>query len=449
MYPDTDDGVKPQTAIPSHHPSRLFPVPRLATIAAIAIVAFLVYAFLSRRTMQFYASAVFSFYAMTHSMWISVVMLGIFQTLLLIPFRVVNLLKSANVKEFTDKIKETEVKQRQYLLKQSVKRGRRVALYYMVNFFVQLTSYMSIGRLFLTDFYSKPLDPWLLYDFVPYPDYPIQDRWFKIPYPWFAQTADLGTHWVWVVWGVIVALQAVLLLWRGLVAPRLKKTEPAAEEPGVLKTVRGAVSYFAGSTVLFLVLSYILIRNFPTDWSLRIFSGDVAYPNPRFNLVTAIVTFITIIWINLPKIAKKSQLAREAGIEPAVVRITERELFRGKVLDASFVGAGAYFVTNQIPCAFELSVFTLEVISLLSPLTLDQMILGTVKVKPVNQLPVAGNQQAGAQSVGEEKVEGQNPGKDDGRVTDYKRELKGELVINGRQSEGDERREAEKHAAAE
>jgi hypothetical protein len=424
MYPDTDDGVRPSTAIPTHHPSRLFPVPRLATLAAAAIVIFLLYAFFSGLTLQFYASAVFTFYALTHSMWISVVILGVFQTLLMVPFRIINLLKSAHIKEFSDKVKEVAVAGDQYLLKKSVRGGRRVALYYVVNFFVQITSYVSIGRLFLTDFYSQPLKPQLLYDFVPYPQYPIRDRWFKIPYLWFADTRDLGGQWVWIAWGIILSIAALLFVWRGLVAPRLKKAEPTIEEPGLLKTIRGAASYFAGSTVLFLVLAYIIVRNFPTDWSMRIFTGDVAYPNRQFNLITALVTFGTLVWINLPKIAKKSELARAAGIEPSVVRATERELLRSKLIDASFMGAGAYFITNQIPCAFELSVFTLELISLFSPLTLDRVILQSVKLR-----------------TGEEKVESQQPSEAGGGEAKHPPELKGELSIHAEEANGDKGRE--------
>ena len=36
--------------------------------------------------------------------------------------------------------------------------------------------------MFLIDFYNTKLDPKMLYSFVPYPTYPIQDRIFRIPY---------------------------------------------------------------------------------------------------------------------------------------------------------------------------------------------------------------------------------------------------------------------------
>jgi hypothetical protein len=216
MYSEPDDQSS-QTAIPTYNPSRLFPVPRLSTIIAIGIVVFLAYAFVSGLTKQFYASFVFLFYALTGQMWVSVVLLGVFQTLLLIPFRVINLLKSANLEEFRETINKMDAEREQsYFLKKSVKRGQRVALYYFVNFFVQTTSYISIGRLFLTDFYNERLKPELLYSFVPYPDYPIEGRMFKIPYVWFGETTDLGMRWVWIAWGVILGLQGVFFVIRSI-----------------------------------------------------------------------------------------------------------------------------------------------------------------------------------------------------------------------------------------
>jgi hypothetical protein len=42
--------------------------------------------------------------------------------------------------------------------------------------------------------------------------------------------------------------------------------------------------------------------------------------------------------------------------------------------NALILGAGAFFITNQIPCAFELSVVTYEVIYLISPYTFDRFL---------------------------------------------------------------------------
>lgn len=383
MYSESDDQSS-QTAIPKFHPSRLFPVPRLTTLIAIGIVVLLIYAFASGLTKQFYASFVFLFYSITGQMWISVVMLGIFQTLLLIPFRVINLLKSANIQEFRETVNTMAAEQEQsYFLKKSVKRGQRVALYYFVNFFVQTTSYISIGRLFLTDFYNQRLDPHLLYSFVPYPDYPIEGRMFKIPYVWFSETTDLGMKWVWIAWGVILGMQGLFLLMRSFMKKR--KAQPlfgTALSPQ-LATVKSLLGYATGSAILMMVLAWFLVRAFPVGWELRLFSGDVAEVNVRFNMITSIIAFFLIIWVSLPKMAKKTDLARAAGIEEAIIRRTEKVMLSDTLKAATLVGAGTFFITNQIPSAFELSIFTLETISLFSPLTLDRVILASVKPKEV------------------------------------------------------------------
>jgi hypothetical protein len=347
---------------------------------AIGVILFLFYAFFAGLTIQFYASFVFLFYSLTNSMWISVVMLGAFQTLLLIPFRIVNLLKSANIKEFKQTLEKMEIeKQEEYFLKRKVEKGEKLVLYYMVNFYVQLISYISIGRLFLTDFYNTKLDPWLLYDFVPYPDYPIQDRWFKIPYAWFHNTTDLGSKaalWVWLGLAVIQIIIFVIIYFRrkNRVAALVNK----GDESPRAKLIRTMRRFSTGYLVLGLVLSWYLVRNFPIDWRFHIFTGDVSIPNRTLNTVTAIMTFFTLVWVSMPKISKKIELARAAGFDQKVIERTEKELFKQTFLFAILVGLGAFYVTNLIPSAFELSIFTLELIALLSPLTLDRLILRSV-----------------------------------------------------------------------
>jgi hypothetical protein len=243
---------------------------------------------------------------------------------------------------------------------------------------VQLISYTSIGRLFLNDFYNKPLERWLLYDFVPYPDYPIRDRFFKIPYLWFNDTVDLGMRWVWITWAVILGIAAVTYIARSYLKHKKAPIVPDLETPQgkMLETVR---KYTSGRVVVFVFLAWLLIRHFPVGWELRIFSGDVSIPNRKFNTITAIATFLTLVWVNVPKINKKAELARKAGMSEEVVKQTQKDMFKDTFKVSAFVGLGAFFITNQIPSAFELSVFTLEIISLFSPLTLDRIILASRK----------------------------------------------------------------------
>jgi len=65
---------------------------------------------------------------------------------------------------------------------------------------------------------------------------------------------------------------------------------------------------------------------------------------------------------------------------------TEAEMFKNSLFNSALIGLAAFYITNQIPSAFELSIFTLEIISLISPLTLDKLILNS-KIKPVEKIP--------------------------------------------------------------
>lgn len=345
-------------------------IPPIRTIITGAILVLLVWLFFTKKTMQFYASIVFFFYSLTHSMWISVVLLGVTQTLLMIPFRIINITKNKHIKDFEGAISEEKDERAQtFLLKKSTRTGNKIILYYLVNFMVELTSYVSIGRLFLTDFYTKKLDPSLLYSFVKYPSYPIQDVWFKIPYPKFLNTYDLGISRVLLAWAVIIIGFFVFKLIQSiLLKQNIKIPEKITAKLSILQS---------GSILILFILVYLLIRNFPKAIGIGIYTGDVSKPLPSFNTITAIVTFATLFWLDIPTILKKGEIAKEANIDPAVIRKTQSQLFGESLRSASIVGLGAYFITNQIPCAFELSIFTLEIISLVSPLTLDRIILNS------------------------------------------------------------------------
>lgn len=346
-------------------------LPSFNAILTFTILIFLAWAFFSKQTFRFYASVLFLFYSFTHSMWISVILLGIFQTILLIPFRIINLTKSKHIRDFEAQINQVKhANEQSFLIKKSAHTGNRVFLYYLVDFFVQLTSYVSIGRLFLTDFYSVKISSHMLYSFVPYPQYPLQDRWFKIPYITVTQTQDLGWPSVFISWMIIFLLSFIITL-----IIRILKRQPKIDlnaTPTQLKTV---VKFITGSSILLMIISYFLLRHFPTQFDLAIFTGDIAKPNPTFNTITALATFFTILWLDIPTILKKSELAVAAGIDPHIIRRTQTQLFGETLRSATVVGLGAYYITNKIPCAFELSIFTLEIISWLSPLTLDRLIL--------------------------------------------------------------------------
>jgi len=353
----------------------------LSSIIAIVCLIVLFYWFFSGEMYGFYASMVFLFYSWTHSMWISVVLLGVFQTLLLIPFRIIRLLDFRNIRDFqTETVEHEDTGRQESFLRRQFRRGNWTLTLYLLDFSVQLTTYITIGKLFLTDFYTKALNPNILYSFVNYPNYPLRDRFFKIPYPAVTKTIDLGIETVVYVWLMIIIAQLIISMIRSMIM-RKNKVEKDSGQPETHKAGRASGRHMVVYGVILFIFSYFLVRNFPIAGELRIFTGDVARPNRTFNTVTALATFFTLMWFGVNDILKKGKIAKSMGIPQRRIDRTQMSLFKGKITNATFIGMGAYFITNQIPCAFELSIFTLEVISLFSPFTLDKLILNKIPQK--------------------------------------------------------------------
>lgn len=340
-----------------------------SALLAVVIIVLLFYLLLSGKLFRFYASALFLFYALTKKMWVSVMMLGVFQTLILIPVRIIRVLRQDNIKNFEKKIEELPTGGlRRQQFRDSFKMGNRTLLFYVVDFLVQLFTFLTIGRLFLTDFYSVRLNPNLLYSFVPYPQYPIQDTWFKIPYLAVTKTTSLGWQGVLGGWAVVLVGYLIFLVLRRVTRSWAAKN-PDAQPPR-------AFSRYAGVSLIFIfAVVAFLLTHIPTGVQFRIFTGDVSVPNITLNTITAIATFGLLVWFGIPKIIRQGRKALEAGVPEPVVSKTQKEMFKETMLSAVAVGLGAFYITNHIPSAFELSVFTLEVISLASPVTLDRAIL--------------------------------------------------------------------------
>lgn len=352
---------------------KLRKVPYPAIVGSVVLIIFF-YWFFSGTLYNFYANIVFFFYSLTHSMWVSVILLGACQTLLMIPFRIIRLLDFKKIKDFLgDTLDINESAAQQTFIKRQFKQGNWTLTLYLIDFVVQLTSYISIGKLFLTDFYNKPLNPDILYSFVKYPEYPILDRFFKIPYPVVTKTIDFGWEALLYIWLLIIVVELII----SIVSSTINRARRKKEEVEEITPEKRVISskYMITYGVILISVSYLLIRHFPIGFQINIFTGDVAFQNTTFNTVTAVATFLTLIWFGSNDIINKGKIARNLGISQKIIDSTQKRLFSGSFFNAVLIGLGAFFITNQIPCAFELSVFTLEIISLLSPLTLDKMIL--------------------------------------------------------------------------
>lgn len=377
-------------------------LPVMSVITAVIII-FLVVAFFKGWTFDFYANILFGYYALTKRVWISVVLLGVTQTFIMIPLRMIRVFLSQHIRQFQEKIVNLKGETEQIAkVKKTFRTGNLTFLFYLVDFMVQLTLFVSIGRLFLTDFYTQPLNPQALLSFIPYPEYPLRGLIFKLPYPVVTESRDFGWGAVLGVWFLIFLIHVIIYIFRQV--SRNLKARPAQEqeiEPEAAvedavkkeKTVElkesinevistkdqasnagQVLKYLGSSTVVLFIVSYFLVKNFPLAIEVRILSGDVSQPNQTLNMVTAIVTFLTFFWFGLQDLLRKGRLAEMRGISDEIISVTQKEMFRNSLFNSALIGLGAYFITNLIPSAFELSIFTFELIAILSPLTIDRFV---------------------------------------------------------------------------
>ena len=324
---------------------------------------------------RFYASLLFGLYHLTNSIWISVILLGVSQTILLIPLRVLRVLHLDDISQFKRRVDQIESDEKQQsILKQSFFQGNRIFLFYVFDFVVQLTTFVTIGRLFLTDFYHNKISSSVLFSFIPYPDYPIRDKIFKIPYPRVTQTIDYGLE------NAILVTSILIIIYLFYHASKFI-IKSYSQEKSSLKLPQLVNSISSGLYFIMVIFAWYLVRNFPAQVQVGLFTGDVSIPNRTLNSITALTTFGIIFWFGYNKIKQKGKKAIQDNIPPSVVDEIQQKMFNQLIKEAGLVGLGAYLITRQIPSAFELSIFTLEIITFFSPLTLDKLILRTSQVQ--------------------------------------------------------------------
>ncbi len=321
---------------------------------------------------RLYASAFFGLYSLTKQIWISVILIGISQNIIFLPLRFLSLKLSTSLREFEDTLEEVENEGEQYILfTKKVKEGNPAIIFFIINFVLNTVAFFSAGRIFLIDFYNKPLDPGLIYSFIPYPQYPLQGTNFNFPFFKITQTTALNWSTIFLIWlSFLVVLVASRFLWR-LVRFIFWKNKQ-------ILSVRISYNKFlikaAGFTGTLFILSLIVLRRIPTAFQGTWLVADLTIPNPPLNAITAVGTFITAFHAGYIRNSIASKRARAASIPEDIISRVTRENLRQSLKNATFLGLGAFLITNQIPCAFELSIATFEVLYILSPYTFDLLL---------------------------------------------------------------------------
>ena len=352
----------------------------LVTIILLFFLIYLFVWFLRGGSYRLYTSIFFSIYFVTRQIWLSVLLIGVIQNVIFMPLRLIGNKLKKPLDDFEEELENTEDKQQLLVFSKKVKEGNTAIVFYIFNFFVNAIAFFSAARIFLIDFYSKPLDQQkFLYSWVPYPKYPLQGTIFKFPFFKITDTTALPWSTIFIAIGSFFLLTLILrLIWR-LVRFVFKRNQKILYARIRYNRFLLTIGGFSGVLILGMVF---FLRHIPTAFQGLLLRVDLTLPNPPMNFVTAVGTFLTTVHAGYKNHSFAAKQAKIAGIDPLIVKKVFGEKMRNSLKNGLILGAGAFFITNQIPSAFELSVVTFEVMYMIYPYTLGRLLtLGTQNVK--------------------------------------------------------------------
>ena len=344
-----------------------------APVATTALIIFLIFIFVwffRGGSFRLYASIFFGLYFLTKQVWVSVLLIGILQNLAFLPLRFIGMKLSTSLKAFEDELDAIQDSGEQYFLfQQKVRKGDFAVIFYIFNFIVNAIAFFSAGRIFLIDFYTQKLNPNYLYHFIPYPDYPLRGTDFHFPFFKITQTVTVEWKYIIFFWlGFSLLLAIIRLFWRFFKIFLSKNRS-------LLKFRIGYNRFLIGLGGTLLILSTVLLRHFPVGFAPWLLVADLTHQNTTMNFITAVGTFLTTLVSGYKgnSIGAKNLLA--SGVSPEAVSKIFRSRMKQSLSNGLILGAGAFFITNQIPCAFELSVATFEALYIISPFTFDRFLV--------------------------------------------------------------------------
>lgn len=325
---------------------------------------------------KLYASIFFSIYSVTKQIWISVILMGILQNVFFLPLRIIGSHFRKSLKDFEDELgDEDDSLSQQFLISdknqvnEKLQQGSLPVVFYIFNFFVNAIAFFSAGRIFLIDFYSDPLKLQkmnLLYKFVPYPKYPLQG--INLHVPLFKITQTTAVSWNTIIWivGVLVIVPIVLrLIWR-LIRFIFKRNQKILQARIQYNRLFLKLSGFGGVGA---IISLFVLRHLPTSFEGFTFIADLTRQNTPMNFTTAVGTFIVTIHAGYKNNSDIAKSATKSGIPQNIVKKVFKEKMEQSFKNAIVLGLGAFFITNNIPSAFELSVTTFEIMYMIYPYT--------------------------------------------------------------------------------
>ena len=349
-------------------------LPFWTTLLLLFLIVLMVW-FFKGGSFKLYASIFFLIYSITNQIWISVILIGILQNIIFLPLRIIGNSFDKSLKEFEDELdKIHKIDNQSLVFNKKIKEGSLPLVFYIFNFFVNAIAFFSAGRIFLIDFYSDPLKLQkmkLLYDWIPYPKYPLKGINFQIPLLKITETIAMDWSKIFTIIGIsVLFFVAIRLLWRILrifLGHNKKVLFARIKYNRLLFTISG----FGG---VLLILIVIFLRHIPTAFQSFIFIANLSRQNTPMNIVTAIGTFIVTLHAGYKNNSEVSKKAELSNIPPEVIKKVFKDKMGQSFKNAIILSLGAFFITNNIPSAFELSVTTFEVMDMIYPYTFGLII---------------------------------------------------------------------------
>lgn len=333
--------------------------------------------FLKGNSFKLYASIFFLIYSITNQIWISVILIGILQNIIFLPLRIIGNHFDKSLKDFEDEIENIREDQQSLVFNKKVKEGSLSIIFYIFNFFINAIAFFSAGRIFLIDFYSDPLKLQkmnLLYNWIPYPKYPLKGVNLHVPLFKVTQTMALDWSKIFMFVGIAILFFVVVrLLWR-ILRIFLGRNQKVLFARIKYNRLMFTLSGFGGVA---LILMVIFLRHIPTAFEGFVFIADLSVQNTPMNFVTAIGTFLAAIHAGFGSNSEAAKKAEKSNIPPEIIKKVFKEKMKQSFKTATVLGLGAFFITNQIPSAFELSVTTFEAMYLIYPYTFGLLIKKT------------------------------------------------------------------------
>lgn len=354
-------------------------LPILTFLFLILLIVVVVW-FISGGTFRFYASLFFGLYFLTKSTWISIILVGFVQTLIFLPFRIINMNLNPDLKEFEKKLETTHDEEHQNLFYQRLVKGDSSVVFHTLNFILLALAFFSVGRFFFLDFFHYPIDAHkYLYNFIPYPQYPLLGTIFSFPWIHILKTTAISWKTIFSIWGVFLGFFVVLRLIWGIVRRFLSKNKSILNIRIQYNNLLIFISSFMGT--LFFV-SLFVFRHIPTAGEIVIISANLAKQNTGFNIVTAVCTFLATVYSGFQHNRERTIEARKNDIPEEIIRKVNREQIQKSMKNGFFLAAFALWVTRLMPCSHDLSVLSFEAIYLISPFTFDKFLKKTTKSTP-------------------------------------------------------------------